>query len=146
MIGDGGLVAKSCLSLVTPWDVTYQAPLSLEFPRQEYWSESPFLSPGVLPNPVNEPGSHALQANSSLSELPMDRGAWWAIVQGGHKQLDTTEQIPLSFYSIEHIVKQNHCTLFFPIIFRWLLKASFSFFKGCHSSLKEEGHLVRCLQ
>ena len=34
----GGLVAKSCLSLVTPWTVPHQAPLSTEFSRQEYWS------------------------------------------------------------------------------------------------------------
>ena len=35
----------------TPWTVAYQAPLSMEFPRQEYWSGLPFLSPGDLPDP-----------------------------------------------------------------------------------------------
>ena len=36
--GGGGLVAKSCLTLVTPWTVAHEAPLSMEFSRQEYWS------------------------------------------------------------------------------------------------------------
>ena len=37
--------------MVIPWTVTYQAPLSKEFSRQEYWSGLPFLSPGDLPHP-----------------------------------------------------------------------------------------------
>ena len=36
---------------MTPWTVARQAPLSVEFSRQEYWSESPFPSPGDLPDP-----------------------------------------------------------------------------------------------
>ena len=47
----GGLVAQSCPTLVTPWTVAHQAPLSVGFPRQEYWSGLPFLSPGDLPDP-----------------------------------------------------------------------------------------------
>ena len=39
----------------TPWTITHQAPLSMEFSRQEYWSGLPFPSPGDLPNPGNEP-------------------------------------------------------------------------------------------
>ena len=41
---------------VTPWTVTYQAPRSMGFSRQEYWSGLPFPSPGDLPNPGTEPG------------------------------------------------------------------------------------------
>ena len=41
--GGGGLVAKSCPILVTPWTVACQAPLSMGFSRQEYWSGLPFL-------------------------------------------------------------------------------------------------------
>ena len=41
----GGLVTKSCPSLLTPWPTVYQAPLSMGFPRQEYWSGLPFPSP-----------------------------------------------------------------------------------------------------
>ena len=51
-------------SFVTPWTVAHQAPLSIGFFRQEYWSELLFPSPGDLPNPEIEPRSLALQADS----------------------------------------------------------------------------------
>ena len=66
----GGFVTKSCLTLVTPWTVARQAPLSFGFSRQEYLSGLPFSSPGDLPNPGTEPGSLALQADSLPTELP----------------------------------------------------------------------------
>ena len=47
----------------------HQAPLSMRFSRQGYWSGLPFPSPGDLPNPGIEPGSPALQADSLLTEL-----------------------------------------------------------------------------
>ena len=61
----GGLVAKSCPTLATPWNVARQAPLSMEFSRQEYWSGLPSPSPGDLPDPGIEPVSPASQADSS---------------------------------------------------------------------------------
>ena len=54
----------------TSWTVACQAPLSMGFPRQEYWSGLPFLSPGYLPNPGIKPGSPALQADFLLTALP----------------------------------------------------------------------------
>ena len=48
----------------------HQAPLSMDFSRQEYWSGLPFTSPGNLPNPGIKPGSLALQADSLPSEPP----------------------------------------------------------------------------
>ena len=54
----------------TPWTVVRQAPLSIGFPRQEYWNGLPFPSPGDLPNPGIELGSPALQADSLSSEPP----------------------------------------------------------------------------
>ena len=56
--------------LATPWTVAYQAPQSMEFSRQEYWSRLPFPSPGDLSNPGIEPGSPALQADALPSEAP----------------------------------------------------------------------------
>ena len=44
----------------TPWTVAYQAPLSMGFSRQLYWSGLPFPSPRDLPNPEIEPGSPML--------------------------------------------------------------------------------------
>ena len=65
----GDLVTKSCLTLLTPWTIAHQAPLSMGFPRQEHWSGLPFPSPGDLPNPGIEPRSPpALQADSLLTE------------------------------------------------------------------------------
>ena len=55
---------------MTPWTVAHQAPLSMGFSRQEYWSGLPFPSPGDLPDPGTEPGSPALQADSLPSEPP----------------------------------------------------------------------------
>ena len=54
---------------VTPWTVAYQAPLSMGFSRQEYWSGLPFPSPGDLPNPGIEPGFPALEADALSSIL-----------------------------------------------------------------------------
>ena len=54
----------------TPWTVAHQAPPSMGFSRQEYWSGLPFPSPGDLPNPGIEPRSPALQADALTSEPP----------------------------------------------------------------------------
>ena len=58
-------VVSDCL-----WPHGHQAPLPMGFSRQEYWSESPFPSPGDLPDPGIEPRPPALQADSLLSEPP----------------------------------------------------------------------------
>ena len=63
-------VTQSCSTLSTPWTVTYQAPQSMEFSRQEYWSGLPFHSPGDLPNPGIKSGSPALQADALSSKPP----------------------------------------------------------------------------
>ena len=55
---------------VTPWTIAYQAPPSMGFSRQEYWSGLPFPSPGDLPNPGIEPKSPTFQADTLPSELP----------------------------------------------------------------------------
>ena len=58
----------SYLLFATTCPIVHQAPLSLGFSRQEYWSGLPFPSPGNLPSPGTEPRSSTLQADSSLSE------------------------------------------------------------------------------
>ena len=55
---------------LTPWTVAYQAPSSMGFSRQEYWSGLPFPSPGDLPDPGIKLGSPALQADALTSEPP----------------------------------------------------------------------------
>ena len=68
------LVAELRLILCDAMDCVCQAPLSLEFSRQEYWSGFPFLSPRDLPDLGIELRSPALQADSLLSEQPEKRG------------------------------------------------------------------------
>ena len=57
----------------TPWTAAYQAPLSMGFSRQEYWSVLPFPSPGYLPDPGIKPRSPILQADALTSE-PLGNG------------------------------------------------------------------------
>ena len=63
---------------VTPWTVAYQAPPSMGFSRQEYWSGLPLPSPGDLPDPGIEPGSPSLQADALPYELPGKPGNEWS--------------------------------------------------------------------
>ena len=69
------VLCAQLLSLVQlleiPWTVACQAPLSMEFSRQEYWNGLPFPPPGDLPNPgikLTSPASPASQVNSLLLE------------------------------------------------------------------------------
>ena len=64
----------SCVQLfATPWTVAYQAPPSMRFSRQEYWSGLPFPSLGDLPDPGIKPRSSTLQADALPSEPPGKR-------------------------------------------------------------------------
>ena len=56
--------------LVSPWTVALEAPLSMGFSRQEYWSGLPVSSLGDLPDPGIKLSSPALQADSLPSEPP----------------------------------------------------------------------------
>ena len=76
-MGSGSLIAAESVihsvetnSLQPQWTVARQAPLSMEFSRQECWSVQPFPSPGDLPDPGIKPGSSSLQADSFLSVSP----------------------------------------------------------------------------
>ena len=70
----------SCFSrvrlFVTQWTVAHQAPLSMEYSRQEYWSGLPFPSPGDLPNPGIKPVSLALAGEFFTAEPPRKPPFW----------------------------------------------------------------------
>ena len=64
----------------TPWTVAHQAPLSMGFSRQQYWSGLPLPSPRDLSDPGIKPGSPALQADALPSEpsgTPSTCKVWW---------------------------------------------------------------------
>ena len=61
---------------MTPWTLALQAPLSMEFPRQEYWSGLPLSSPENLPDPGTESRSLALQVDSLPTEPPGKLNLW----------------------------------------------------------------------
>ena len=86
------LVAQSWLTLCEPWAAACQAPLSMEFSRQEYWSVLPFPSPGDLPNPGIKPKSSTLREDSLLSEPP------------GKRSIQTT-----SHKTVFHVLCQSNC-------------------------------------
>ena len=64
-------------SFATPWTVACQAPMSMEFSRQEYWSGLHFPSPGEFPDPGIKPAYSAWQADSlPLSQLSGKEVKW----------------------------------------------------------------------
>ena len=69
------LIAQSCLTLCNPMTVAHQAPLSMGFFRQEYWSGLPSPPPGNLPNLGIEPRCPTLLAES----LPSEPSGKWSI-------------------------------------------------------------------
>ena len=95
-------VAQSCPTLSDPLNAAYQAPPSMGFSRQEYWSGVPLPSPqvalvvknspanagdtgdaGWIPESGRSPGgANSSPLQCSCLENPMDRGAWWAMVHG----------------------------------------------------------------
>ena len=73
----GGLVTKSYSTLVTPWTVACQSPLSKGFPWREYWSGLPFPSPGDLPDVGIKPMSTALAGKFFTIEPPGKKMVWF---------------------------------------------------------------------
>ena len=73
-------VSRVQLSVI-PWTVALQAPLSMEFSRQQYWSGSPCPSPGDLSDPGIKPGFPALQADSLLT-VWATKEAWFGLRDG----------------------------------------------------------------
>ena len=68
----------SCVQLfVTPWTVAHQAPLSMEFSRQEYWSGLPLPSPGELPEPGIEPSSLVSPMSKYINIVSNQGSHYW---------------------------------------------------------------------
>ena len=79
-LGYGAQLFSHASLSVAPWSVSLQAPLSMEFSRQEYWSRLPFPTPGDLSNTGTELTSSALVDEFFTTELhgkPNMQVAWW---------------------------------------------------------------------
>ena len=104
----GGLVTKSCLTLATPWTVASQAPLSMGFSRQEYWSGLPYPTPGDLPDPGIEPASLLhWQAGSFTTS-----GTWethsWSYTYAYDDEASRIPTKPRSFCNFPSINQRHH--------------------------------------
>ena len=89
----------------TLWTVARQAPLSMGFSRQEYWSGLPFPPPGDLPNPGIEPGSPALQADALSSEPSRGEGYIYIPLKNWN-QISLTPRVPKGILQ-SHLRKVN---------------------------------------
>ena len=86
----------------TMWTVAYQAPPSMGFSRQEYWSGLPCPSPGDLPDPGIEPWSPALRADALTSEpqltilfaeMAIAKASSIVLILGVHKEISPLEDL-----------------------------------------------------
>ena len=94
-------------SFVTPWTVARQAPLSVEFSRQEYWSGLPFAAPGDLPKPEIKPASPVspvLAGGFLGSPVKKDRLDIW------FKYLNILLRILFFPREKDYIIIFQHCT------------------------------------
>ena len=99
----------------TPWTVAYQAPLSMEFSRQEYWSGLPFPSPGDLPDPGIEPRSPALQADALTSEPPGKPWLWMLYISPSPSDSHPLFQSHLHHFKLRPS-QTSHCHQHTPCI------------------------------
>ena len=81
--GGGGLVTKLCPTLASPGTVAHQAPLSMGFPRQEYWSGLPFPSQGTFLTQESNPGLlHHRQILYQLGYVGFSSCDSWGLERG----------------------------------------------------------------
>ena len=117
----GGLIAKSCPTLVTPWTVAHQDPLSMEFPRHKFCSGLSFLSPGDLPNPGIKIGSPTLyivswlQVDSLPTEPPLEFAeihAHWVsdVIQLSHLLSPPLPSFSFSLYQHRGLFQTVSCS------------------------------------
>ena len=120
-----------------PWTVAYQAPPSMEFSRQEYWSGLPFPSPGDLPDPGIEPRSPTLQADALPSELP-------GKPSGNHSAHENTVDFPRSTDGEDHVHRQSrvHLCLAPEGVLVLAQEHRYLYFSGNPKRLKENAGLT----
>ena len=125
----------SCVRLfVTPWTVARQAPLSMGFSRQEYWSGLPYPSPEDLPNARTEPWSPALQEDSLQFGLQGSLSSW-LLMKVMVRKVILPSRHQFSWLPLDH----SHWTLTKPCtsVSLWFFLRSVNFF--FFHTLKQSG-------
>ena len=138
----------------TPWTAAYQAPPSMGFSRQEYWSGLPFPSPGDLPDPGIEPRSPTLQADALTSEPP------GKVVVFSNLRLSHVSFLLSSFFAVlvsstlgflsfplcwVFFVLRFHCKSFPQVgLLLCLASSLLGPRQGCFSQVKSESRHHRC--
>ena len=116
----------------TPWTVAHQAPLSMGFPRQDYWSGLPFPPPGDLPKPgikPESPVSSALQADSLPAE-PSEKLHWLIYYSLPPSLSSFSPFFSPSFLALSKAAFQTK-NLFFSFFFAALTRVSHLLFTYC---------------
>ena len=98
------LVAKLCLTLATPWTVAHQAPLSMGFPRQEYWSGLPFPPPG---------GSSWPRDWTCVSYVA---GGFFTAEPPGKSRIDTSSSLNAQWNSLQKSMGQIANSYWLPVL------------------------------
>ena len=92
---------------MTPWTVTLHGPLSLEFPRQEYWTGLPFPPPGGLSNPGIHPESPVFPALAGGFFTTESTGKPMVGITTAHTITDETEALRTEFSEITQLKNAN---------------------------------------
>ena len=92
-------------TFVTLWTVTHQSPLFMGFPKQEYWSGLPFLSPGDLLDSGIEPTFIAVVGRFFTTEPQRKTSTLWVGMQIGAASVEDNMEVP---WKTKHIEKQRH--------------------------------------
>ena len=139
------LVTQLCPTLCNSMDLVHQAPLSIEFSRQEYWSGFPWASPGNIPNSGAERWSPALQADSLPSEPPGKpfKGVQFSSVAQSCPTLCdpmnhsmpgllsiTNSRSSLKLTSIKSVMPSSHLILYHPLLLLPLIPPSIRVFSN----------------
>ena len=98
-------VLQSCMTLCDPMNCAHQAPLSMGFFRQEYWTGLSSLLPGDLPNPGIKPTSPSLQVDAIPSEPP--RKPFESLISSISRIRRRKYSISHNLYSSRHINAMN---------------------------------------
>ena len=122
------LVAQLCQLFATPWAVACQAPLSMGFPRQEYWSGLPCPFPRDLPDPGIEPTSPALTGGLFTTDPPRKPS------HGIYPPVNF-----LQFHLFTRLVLVTHSSQIFQILLSWTYVSLYGALWGCGCGLFSQG-------